>query len=170
MLDNILKKVDNDTEYSIIVRHILENDEFKKIGTCIHHGTTRLNHSIRVSYYSYKIARKLKLDYESTARAGLMHDFFYNENGGITKEGIKSTFTHSKKAAINSEKYFGLNYKERDIIEKHMFPVNIKIPMYMESYIVSFVDKIIGFLEFNRKFKSTIKVSVFSVLMFFTII
>lgn len=170
MLDNITQKINNDNEYSLIVRHILENDEFKRIGTCEHHGTTRLNHSIRVSYYSYKIAKKFKLDYESTARGGLMHDFFYNEKGGITKEGIKSTFTHSKKASINSEMYFGLNYKEKDIIEKHMFPININIPKYIESYIVAFTDKIVGLLEFNRKFKHKIKIFNLSILMYFIII
>lgn len=170
MLDNVIKKIDNDNDYLAIVRHILENSEFQKIGDCVHHGTTRLYHSMRVSYYSYKIAKKFKLDFESTARAGLMHDFFYNEHGGITKEGIKSTFTHNKVAVKNSEKYFGLNYKEKDIIEKHMFPVTPYAPKYMESYIVSLVDKGIGLLEFNRKFKCDLKICALSVLMYFIII
>lgn len=155
-MKNIEKKIENDNEYYVLIRHILNNSEFQKIGTCIHHGTTRLDHSLRVSYYSYLIAKRLKLDYESTARGGLMHDFFYNENGGITKDGIKSTFTHNKKALSNSEKYFGLNYKEKDIIEKHMFPINIKFPRYKESFIVSIVDKIVSIMELNRKLKSNI--------------
>lgn len=156
MFNNLNKNIEKDKEYYYLINHILENEEFQKIGECVHHGTSRLNHSLRVSYYSYKIAKKLKLDFESTARAGLVHDFFYNENGGVTKDGIISTFTHSKKAVKNAEKYFGLNYKEKDIVEKHMFPLNIKIPMYKESYIVSTVDKFVSFIELNKKMKSKI--------------
>ena len=70
----------------------------------------------------------------------------------------------------NSEKYFGLNYKEKDIIEKHMFPVTPYAPKYMESYIVSLVDKGIGLLEFNRKFKCDLKICALSVLIYFIII
>jgi uncharacterized protein len=154
MAKNIKKIAKDDNEYYLIINQILDNDEFKKVGECIHHGTTRLEHSLRVSYYSYKITKKLNWDYKSTARAGLMHDFFYNKNGGMTVDGIKSTFTHNKVALNNSLKYFDLNYKEKDIIEKHMFPINIKPPRYKESFVVSIVDKIVGFKEFNIKFKN----------------
>ena len=44
-----------DSEYLKIVRNILENDEFKKMEQIEHHGITRLDHSLKVSYYSYKI-------------------------------------------------------------------------------------------------------------------
>lgn len=148
---SIENRIENDKEYYLLVRHILNNIEFRKISNCIHHGTTRLDHSLRVSYCSYLIAKKLKWDYESTARGGLMHDFFYNERGGITRDGFKSTFTHNKKALYNSEKYFGLDCKEKDIIEKHMFPINVKPPIYKESIIVSIVDKFISIMELNRK-------------------
>ncbi len=156
MTKNIEEITKCDNEYYLIINHILNNDEFKKIGKCYHHGTTRLDHSLRVSYYSYIITKKLNWDYESTARAGLMHDFFYNENGGITKEGVKSTFTHNKEALYNSEKYFGLNYKEKDIIEKHMFPINAKPPRYKESIVVSIIDKLVALVEFKRKIKINI--------------
>lgn len=152
----IKNKIENDDEYYMLINHILNNQEFQKIGECVHHGTTRLDHSLKVSYYSYKIAKKLKFDYESTARGGLMHDFFYNEHGGMTKDGIKSTFTHNKVALYNSEKYFGLNYKEKDIIEKHMFPINIRVPRYKESFIVCIVDKAVAFNELNKKLASNL--------------
>ena len=41
-----------------------------------HHGISRMEHSIKISYYSYLIAKKLKMDYVSVARGGLLHDFF----------------------------------------------------------------------------------------------
>ena len=61
MFDNIEDEIMDDAEYLTIVNPILENKEFQRIGGCIHHGTTRLYHLMRVSYYSYKIARKLNL-------------------------------------------------------------------------------------------------------------
>ena len=36
---------------------------------------------------------------------------------------------------------FCLNVIEKDIIEKHMWPLTIRLPKYKESFIVSFVDK-----------------------------
>ena len=169
MFDNIEDEIMDDAEYLTIVNPILENKEFQRIGGCIHHGTIRLYHLMRVSYYSYKIARRLNLDYESTARGGIMHDFFYNENGGATIDGIKSTFTHNKIAVENSEKYVGLNFKEKDIIYKHMFPLTLKLPRYKESYIVSMVDKVVGTVEFCKKLKLNVKLSSLTVLMNFII-
>ena len=52
-----------DIEYTKIVNHIMENEEFLKINNCKHHGITRLEHSLRVSYYSYKIAKFMHSDY-----------------------------------------------------------------------------------------------------------
>lgn len=98
-----------------------------------------------------------------------MHDFFYNENGGVTIDGIKSTFTHNKIAVENSEKYVGLNFKEKDIIYKHMFPLTLKLPRYKESYIVSIVDKVVGTVEFCKKLKLNVKLSGLTVLMHFII-
>ena len=57
-------KIDFDNyEYKEIVKDILNNREFKKIELCPHHKINRLVHSKRVSYYSYKICKKLGFDY-----------------------------------------------------------------------------------------------------------
>ena len=73
-------KIDFDNyEYKEIVKDILNNREFKKIELCPHHKINRLVHSKRVSYYSYKICKKLGFDYVSAARGGLLHDFFLNK-------------------------------------------------------------------------------------------
>ena len=41
---------------------------------------TRYDHSLRVSYYSYVLAKKIGLDYVLVSRAGLLHDFFFSED------------------------------------------------------------------------------------------
>ena len=152
-----MDKYYNDKLYYEIVDDILLDNEFKKIDKCVHHGLSRLDHSCRVSYYSYKVTKVLKLNYVDTARAGLLHDFFLSENN-TSKEKMKSMFVHSKKSLQNSEELFYLSYKEKDIIYTHMFPLNInRVPKYLESWIVSIVDKIVATYEFSLTFKNKCK-------------
>lgn len=141
----------NDLNYDYIVKDILDNDEFKKLNTIEHHGTTRLDHSLKVSYYSYKVAKLLKLNYVSTARAGLLHDFFISEKGRDIKKKLVSTFTHPKKAKENANNIFNINEMEENIIASHMFPLYVELPKYAESWLVSLVDKMIGTKEMLSK-------------------
>lgn len=147
MLKNI-----NDNEYLFYISDILENDEFKKLDTISHHGISRYDHSIRVSYYSYKIAKLLKLNYEVTARAGLLHDFFLSNENRTLKERLLSTFIHPKIALENASKYFELDNIGKNIIEAHMFPIYKRLPKYAESWIVSLIDKLSAVYEFSNAF------------------
>lgn len=140
-----------DDEYNFLIKDILENEELKKLCNIEHHGTSRLIHSKRVSYYSYKICKQMHINYISAARAGLLHDFFISTQGRSKKERFKSVFTHPKKALETSNKYFELNDIEQNIIISHMFPLYIALPQYLESWIVSIVDKVVGSYEFLEK-------------------
>ena len=136
----------------MIVSDILEHEKFIKLKECVHHGTTRFDHSFRVSYYSYKITKKLKLNYIETARGGLLHDFFINEDLSKTKQKL-SMFFHPYPALKNAEKYFQINELEKDIIINHMFPtLPHKIPKSIESWIVSMVDKAVATYEFYESY------------------
>lgn len=142
-----------DAKYLELVKNILSNEEFNKLKDIEHHGTTRFSHSLRVSYFSYQVAKKLHLDYQEVARAGLLHDFFLSSPDRTLKERFLSTFIHPKYAVLNSCKYFNLTEKEKNIIESHMFPLYISLPKYAESWIVSSIDKVVGTYEFCQKFK-----------------
>lgn len=144
--------IEKDKKYNSIVSHILDNEEFNQIRGIEHHGTTRYDHSLRVSYYSYKIAKLLHLDYEDAARAGLLHDFFISDEDRNLKDRFISTFVHPKEAVENSVRVFNVNEKEQDIIKSHMFPIYISVPKYAESWIVSLVDKVVGTYEFSKEF------------------
>jgi len=143
----------NDIYYMNIVRDILEHEEFNKIKCIEHHGITRFEHSMKVAYTSYKIAKFLRLDYREVARAGLLHDFFLSEEDRTFKDRFVSYFTHPKYAVETSKKYFDLSDKEIDIIKSHMFPVYTSVPKYVESWIVSLVDKTYSSFEFLTKFR-----------------
>lgn len=147
-----MNHIENDTEYIQIVQSILYHEAFNKIKKNEHHGISRYEHSLRVSYYSYKFAHFCKLDYNCVARAGLLHDYFYSDVDQSAKERFLSVFTHPKKAVKNAQNVFGINKMEEDIIKSHMFPINLTVPKYLESWVVNFVDKIVGLFEFTRKF------------------
>lgn len=159
--------IEKDIEYKEIVNHILSSDEFNKIKKIEHHGVTRFDHSLKVSYYSYKLAKVLKLDSEDVARGGLLHDFFISSEDRTTKDRFISTFIHPKKAAKNANDVFNISEKEQDIIRTHMFPINLAVPRYAESWLVNFVDKVIGLAEFGHKFGYKFAYAVNVYLLFF---
>lgn len=151
-----MKLITNDQNYMKIIEDILKHQKFQKLNNCVHHGTTRLEHSMRVSYYSYKITKKLKLNYIETARGGLLHDFFVNDDLTKTKQKL-SMFFHPYPALENAKKYFKITELEADIIINHMFPtLPHKIPKNVESWIVSMVDKAVATYEFYESYGKTV--------------
>lgn len=146
-LEKLNKKIDE--EYYEIVNSILENSEFQRRLEYHHHENRSVyTHCLIVSYYSYLVAKKMKLDYKSAAIAGLLHDFYYEDWQKNPKHGIKNMhgFIHAKQSLENSKIYFStlLNDKINDSIVKHMFPLTIMPPKYIEGWIITFVDKIVS--------------------------
>lgn len=149
---SILNKIYEDKEYINLVWDIMNNEHFLKLKDNKHHGLTRYEHSIKVSYFSYKLAKKLKLNYQETARAGLLHDFF--DNGDLTPKQRKfSVFYHPYKSLENATNTFYLSDMGKDIIITHMFPaIPYKIPKYAESWLVSTIDKLVATYEFGYSY------------------
>ena len=133
-------------EYYNSISDLIESSVVLRMDNFTQHGSTStLDHCIRVSYRSYKIAKLLKMDYKSAARAGLLHDLFLYD-WHLQPKGKKILekhgYTHPRKALLNASVHFDLNNKEKDIILKHMWPLTLRsVPKYKESFLVSFVDK-----------------------------
>ena len=54
------EKWQEDREYMSYVADLLETEAVKKLANYVQHmSSTRLEHSISVSYYSYKLAKKM---------------------------------------------------------------------------------------------------------------
>jgi len=124
------------------IRDLYKNSVVRSMKDIEHHkNVSCFEHSIKVAYISYKIAKKFNLDYVSAARGGFLHDFYlydWHEKG--SHQGLHG-FNHSKIALHNAQSITELNKKETDIIRKHMWPLNLVFPRYRESWIVTFVDK-----------------------------
>ena len=152
----ILKGVDYAPFYSIC-KEIIINPKYKSMKTYIAHADVSVyKHSIEVARYAYGFAvkRKIKCDLTSLVRGALLHDFFlydWHKQPKFTFHGFK----HAKIALYNAEKEFELNKVERNIIESHMFPLNLlHFPRYKESWVVTISDKTCALKEiFKRKRK-----------------
>jgi uncharacterized protein len=144
------------TEFNLIIQDLELNETVQQMKNYKqHYNTSCYEHCKNVAYYSYLICKKLKLDYISVARAGMVHDLFLYDwrKRQNDRRGLHA-FTHPKTALENASKLFTLNEKETDIILKHMWPVTVRFPKYAESYIVTLVDKYCAIKESISAYKS----------------
>lgn len=145
-------------EFDSIITEIVDNQTVQEMKNFRqHYNTSCYDHCKHVAFTSYIICKKLKLDYKSAARAGMLHDLFLYD-WRKKQDGRKGlhAFTHPKIALENSKKLFELNEKEEDIIIKHMWPVTIKLPKYWESYVITIADKYCALGESCEHYLETI--------------
>jgi uncharacterized protein len=123
-----------------------------------HYSTTRLEHSLNVSYNSYKVAKFLGTDYAGAARVGLLHDLFYYYQGDVTFSERGHLYNHSRIAVMNARVITDLTPKEEDAIVKHMFgTVTFECPRHLIGWILTLVDKQVAIKEALLGFKNKAK-------------
>lgn len=174
-------KNENIIEFYHILRDILSNEKVQEMKNFKQHGDySCYAHCLHVSYCTYLICKKLKLDYISATRAAMLHDLFlydwHDKHRDEEFDGLHA-FTHPKIALRNASQIFPLNHKEKDIIVKHMWPVTLSLPEYTESYIVTILDKYSALYETHIYLQSQLEKKniykyayVFSSLLFFRVI
>lgn len=166
MLDqNIL----NDKEFMDIIKDYFEDDYVQLLKNIPHHNTNRLDHSLKVAYSAYKIAKKKGLNYRSVAKAGLLHDFYFNkiDDCSCFKDKVKLFMNdHPEDAAKNAQNRFGLTALEEDIIVSHMWPTSFHMPKHRESFVVSTVDKAYSLKDFGMKWNTSLSLMTGSFFIF----
>lgn len=147
-LEKLNKKINQNIEFNNIISNIKTNETVLQMNNYRqHYNTTCYEHCLYVSYYTYILCKKLHLDYKSGARAAMLHDLFlYDWRAPSDRTGFHA-FTHPQEAFNNASSLFELNDIEKDVILKHMWPVTIKLPKYMESYIITITDKYSAVIE-----------------------
>ena len=156
-----LEKAMNDKEYMEIVKDIINNETVAKMKKYRqHYDINTFEHCLSVSYISYRICKKLKLDYKSMARGAMLHDLFLydwrNSKKQLNLDGYHA-FVHPKIALENASKLYNLNDKEKDIIVKHMWPVTLALPKYKETFIITLVDKYSALQESAQYYRNRIE-------------
>lgn len=139
------------TEFFEIIKDIISNDTVRQMKNFRQHcNTSCYQHCMQVAYYTYIACKKMRLDYVSATRAAMVHDLFLydwrKKYRNVDLPGLHA-FVHPKIALKNASKLFDLNDIEKDVISKHMWPVTFGFPKYMESYIVTIMDKYSACLE-----------------------
>ena len=136
-----------------ICESIIDSPKYKSLDLDYHHGLTRYKHIMHVAKGTYYISKFLRLDYVSATRGALLHDYF-NEYEYLDKKGLEMPRIHPFLALNNSMKEHNLNIKEKNIIISHMYPIGGIKPLYLESWLVSIIDKSVATYEYiNYKFK-----------------
>lgn len=145
----------SDTEFKNLIEEYLKDEKIQSLRNIPHHDSNRFDHSLKVAYEAYKICKKHNLNYESAAKAGLLHDFYFNRINECTtiKDKVKLfSNEHPEDAVKNASERFELTDLEKDIIISHMWPTSKHMPKHKESFVVSLVDKKFSFKEFATKF------------------
>ena len=152
--------ISDEEEFLSIIGEVLNNKEFLKRKKYKHHGKTSVyEHSFAVAYYAYMMAKKLHLKaskVRNTAIAGILHDFYYKDWTTLPKRPLfkKHGFVHAKEAKENSKIHFSnlMNKRIENAIERHMFPLNITPPKYIEGWLVTTADKYVS-MDVIRDYK-----------------
>ncbi len=135
--------------FDSIAEEIIYSDKYQSLKNEDHHGLSRYDHSLRVARNTYKLSKKMKLDYVSATRGALLHDYFTDEDYRNTK-GMKKYSMHPVIALNNAIREYELNPKEENIIVSHMYPMCKTKPNCKESWLVTSVDKGVAIYECAR--------------------
>lgn len=134
--------------YRDAVQDLLDSPDVQKLCEHTQHmSTCRLQHSINVSYYSFRLARIFRVDDRAAARAGLLHDLYYYDFRNAELTCRQHSDLHPRIALQNARSVTSLSAAEEDIILTHMWPMAGSAPRNFEGYIVTFADKVCASLE-----------------------
>ncbi|MCM1168152.1 MAG: HAD family hydrolase [Lachnospiraceae bacterium] len=166
------KDLSKQDEYYACVRDILDSREVLSLGAFRHHcGTTRLQHSLNVSYYNFLLCRFFKLNAKSAARAGLLHDLFFYDRRTHEKIANSHPAEHANIAFYNASQMFPISELEGDMIINHMWPMTKHLPRHRETFMITLVDKFCAVAEVMtyaaRKTSSKVRLAGSLALMLF---
>lgn len=132
---------------------ILDSHNFRRSSQFIQHGRISVrSHCLSVAECSIIIEEKLNrlgvfCQERELVRGALLHDYFlYDWHDKNSHERLHG-FHHPHVALVNASREYRLSEREKDIIEKHMWPLTVIPPRCREAWIVTAADKYCSFKE-----------------------
>lgn len=151
-------------EFELVVKDILDHNEFQELRHELHHGISRYSHSVRVAKKVYQFSKWFHWDCENTTRAALLHDFYFDKQ--LKDCSIAKTWcTHPNVALQNAKERFDLDERQENVIASHMFPTCKVVPKYKESILVGMIDKGVSIYE-QYRFKLGLVLGVWVIFLF----
>lgn len=145
-------------EFYKIAEPILRNSEFQRRRLFLHHQDSVYEHSLRVAWISYKMAKSIskykKINIENVVIGALLHDFYLKpwREDKCKVLWKKHGFTHGKIASLNCYEFFPnlMNIRIENSIKRHMFPLTVIPPKYIEGWIITTADKYVSLEVFKN--------------------
>jgi len=146
-------------EFKEIIKDISENPNVLELRNYIQHvNSSRYDHCIEVAFLTYVVCKKMNIEYVSATRGAFLHDFYFYDYKNKEKSPKHfHLYKHPRISLTNALNIFDLNDLERDVILNHMWPITIRFPMFLETYIVTFIDKYCATVEFFKSVMKNIK-------------
>lgn len=155
-IEKLKKRKEKQKELYLLLREhasdILDSDNFQSTRNYIQHGNIPVHrHCIDVAKLSIIISKSLKIpcSERELIRGALLHDYFLYDWHDKSRENYQALhgFYHPGIALKNASKEYDLTLREKDIIEKHMWPLTVVPPLCREAWIVTTADKYCSILE-----------------------
>lgn len=108
------------------------------------HGSVSVfEHSVCVALVCLGLVHRLhlKVNQRALVRGALLHDYFLYDWHTPDPAHRLHGFRHAGTALRNADRDFELNDTERDMIKKHMFPLNPTPPRFKETAVLCLADK-----------------------------
>lgn len=146
--ERLIESLVYETKEKVIT--ILTHEEFLRRKTFRHHwDLTVYDHSIQVAQNAANSAIFRGLGHQKLENVliwWLLHDFYttpWQENTEKLPFFQKHGFVHPWVALENARKYFPeyMNKEIEEAILRHMFPLTITPPRYLEAWLVTLADK-----------------------------
>lgn len=127
-----------------VIHQLCEQGRLLEEQNAMQHGSTSVyEHSVNVAYKSLLLVEnyRLPVDKQSLVRGALLHDYFLYDWHQKDSSHRLHGFRHPKTALGNAQRDYHLNWKEKNIIARHMFPLIPVPPQCREAWIVCLADK-----------------------------
>ena len=126
------------------IRELKQEGRLDEEKLAMQHGTTSIyRHSLNVAYTSLWMMERwqIRLEPKSLVKGALLHDYFLYDWHQKDPSHRLHGFRHPKTALGNAQRDYHLNWKEKNIIARHMFPLIPVPPQCREAWIVCLADK-----------------------------
>lgn len=139
-------------DFNQLINELLNHEKVRSLNNYEQHlSTSRLEHSLNVAYFAYRLGRFSKLDLEGMVPAALLHDFFlYNHRVEQPIPG-NHLYVHPKMALANAQSVMEISPLMENIILSHMWPFSDVKPASKEAWLVNLADKSATLMELGKQ-------------------
>ncbi|MDO5409822.1 MAG: HD domain-containing protein [Lachnospiraceae bacterium] len=146
----VLTEQDN-RRLELLLMQYEEDEHVQEMKNYVQHGiVSTYDHCKNVARVSFWLNQRFNLcaDEKALAIGAFLHDFYLYDWHIPEASHRLHGFSHAETARCNAVKYFKIAPEIQQIIQSHMWPLNItRIPRSREAVIVCAADKICSIIE-----------------------